>query len=120
MMIQKREAESVISATDAKNNFGSLIAQVAETGEPVVVERQGKGRAAIISLDDFREFRRLQEMDRRRKAWEELEKLRKKISARNSDMTPEQIEEFAQKLRDEVMEAVVERYAAERGGSIYS
>jgi prevent-host-death family protein len=118
-MIQKREAESVISATDAKNNFGSLIAQVAETGEPVVVERQGKGRAAIISLDDFREFRRLQEMDRR-KAWEELEKLRKKISARNSDMTPEQIEEFAQKLRDEAMEAVVERYAAERGGSIYS
>jgi prevent-host-death family protein len=118
-VIQKREAEKVISATDAKNKFGALIAQVAETGETVVVERQGKARAAIISLEDYREFRRLKELERRHEAWKKLEQLRQEISERNKDMTEEEIEEFAQQLRDEVMAAVVERYETERGRSIY-
>jgi prevent-host-death family protein len=119
-MFQKREAECVISATDAKNNFGSLIARVAESGEPVVVERQGKGRAAIISMDAYRRFRAFEEAERRREAVETIRRIQKEVSEQNKDMTPEEIEEFAQQFRDEVMEAVVERIAAERGGSIYS
>ena len=121
-MFQKREAECVISATDAKNNFGSLIARVAESGEPVVVERQGKGRAAIISMDDYRQLSALKEKERRQKIWEELEQLRADIAERNKDLPPlsdEEIEAMAQEFRDDVMQAVVERIEAERGRSIY-
>ena len=121
-MFQKREAECVISATDAKNNFGSVIARVAESGEPVVVERQGKGRAAIISMDDYRQFSVFKEKERRQKIWEESEQLRAKIAERNKDLPPlseEEIEALAQEIRDDVMRAVVERIEAERGRSIY-
>jgi len=111
-MFQKREAEYVISATDAKNKFGSLIAQVAESGEAVVVERQGKGRAAIISLEDYRQFRRLQEAERRREAWKDLERLRQEIAERNKDLpeiTEDEIVEAVREVRRELRQEWIEK-----------
>jgi prevent-host-death family protein len=108
-MIEKREADNVVSATDAKNNFGTLLAEVAENGEAVVVERQGKPRAAIISIADYRRFRRLEQAERRREAAEALRRLRDEVSERNKDMTPEQIEEFAQQVRSDIAKGLMEK-----------
>lgn len=110
-MIERREADNVISATDAKNNFGNLLSQVADSGEPVVVERQGKPRAAIISMEQYRELRAFQKEQRRREAVEALRQLRSEISSQNRDLSDEQIEEFAQRVRDDVMQAVVDKYS---------
>jgi prevent-host-death family protein len=116
-MIEKRQADNVVSASDAKNKLGTLLAHVAETGEAVVIERQGKPRAAIISIEEYRQFRALQQEARRKEAGEALRRLRAEISARNKDMTEEEIEKFAQRFRDEVMESVVEKYGITTGGT---
>lgn len=108
-MIERREADNVISATDAKNNFGNLLSQVADSGEPVVVERQGKPRAAIISMEQYRELRAFQKEQRRREAVETLRKLQAEVSEKFKDLTDEEIERIAQEVRDEVMQAVVEK-----------
>jgi prevent-host-death family protein len=111
-MFQKREAECVISATDAKNNFASVIARVAESGEPVVVERQGKGRAVIVSIDDFRRYRALEDAERRRKAREAMERFQEMVWELNKDLPPltdEEIEELAQEVRSEVAQSLIEK-----------
>jgi prevent-host-death family protein len=101
-MAQRAPAEVTVSATDAKNKFGFLLSQVADTGEAVIVERQGKPRAAIISMDDYRQFREAQEKLRRQRALEALQKLQAEVSAQFADWTDEQKDALAQEIRDEV------------------
>lgn len=111
-MFQKREAECVISATDAKNNFAAVIARVAESGESVVIERQGKGRAAIISMDDYRRFRAFEDAERRRTAREALERFQESIRELNAELPPlteEQIDELAQEVRSEITSSLFEK-----------
>jgi prevent-host-death family protein len=110
MAIQRREAECVISATEAKNRFGALIAQVAETGETVVVERQGRPRAAIVEIEEYRRLRGLDEEKRWQEAVERIRQLQTEISAGFSDLTEEQVDQLAQEIRDEAMAAVVEKH----------
>lgn len=101
--------ETVVSATDAKNNLGALLAKVTGGGESIIVERQGKPRAAIISIEEFRQFRVLQEQERRREAIATLRRIRDEVSARNSDLTPEQIEEFASAVRHDAHQTILKR-----------
>ena len=45
------------SATEVKNRFGRVLRQIAKTGGPIVVERDGKPVAVIMSI---REYERMQ------------------------------------------------------------
>ena len=42
-----------VSATDAKNRFGGVLHEVNQTGEPIVVEKDGKPVAVILSMDAY-------------------------------------------------------------------
>jgi prevent-host-death family protein len=106
-MNQALETDYVVSEADAKERLESLIARATETGEPVVIEREGKPPAAIISLEQVRELQALQKAQKRREAVDQIRKLQAEISARFADLTEEESEQFAQEVRDEVMEAVV-------------
>ncbi len=107
--MEKRIPETTVSATDAKNNLGALLGRVAEQGETVIVERQGKPRAAIISMEEYRKLRELQMQQRRREAIETIRRLRDEISERNKDMTPGEIEEFADRLSREAIASVIDK-----------
>lgn len=42
-----------VSATDAKNRFGGVLREVTQTDEPIVVERDGKPVAVILSMSAY-------------------------------------------------------------------
>ena len=42
-----------VSATDAKNRFGGMLREVNQTDEPIVVERDGKPVAVILTMDAY-------------------------------------------------------------------
>jgi prevent-host-death family protein len=50
------QRESRISATDARVHFGEVMQRV-ENGEAIIVERSGEETAAIISIEEYREYR---------------------------------------------------------------
>lgn len=100
----------IISSTEAQNNFGALLQWAEENQEGIVVERRGKPAAAVIGYEQYQEFQRLQVQERKRSAWEALEKLRKQIAERNSDLTAEE----AYRLAGFSEEVIQETLASDR------
>lgn len=41
------------SATEVKNHFGRVLRQIAKTGGPIIVERDGKPVAVILSISEY-------------------------------------------------------------------
>lgn len=116
-MLARQDKETIVTATDAKNNLGALLGRVAEGGEAVIVERQGKPRAAIISIEEYRQLRGLQNEERRREAVATIRRIRDEISERFKDLSDEEIESIAQDVRSDVTRGLFEKgsikYSAE-------
>jgi prevent-host-death family protein len=49
--------ERTISATEARVKFGELMQRVADSGETVIVERDGVPRVAILSIDSYKHLK---------------------------------------------------------------
>lgn len=60
-----KTTELRIPATDARVHFGELLHEITETGETVLVERNGHEVAAIVPIQTYRR----QENDRRNEDW---------------------------------------------------
>lgn len=99
----------VVSATEAKNRLGALIAVVADGREDVVIENHGAPRAALISYEAYRELLDVRERQRRREAMEGLQQLREQVRARNQDLDEEAAEAIAEEISQEAIARVVER-----------
>ena len=97
-----------VSTTEAKNKLTALIAWVRENQDEVIVESHGQPRAVIISFDEYENLKTLKEQQRRREALEQLERLRERVSARNSDLTEEQAMDIADRFVREVVDEIVE------------
>lgn len=98
-----------VSATEAKNTLGSLIRWVNDCKDDVIVERQGKPYVAIISFAEYEQVKLLREQKRRQEAIATLRALRDKVSARNADMTPEEVDEFANRVRHDVVQGLIDK-----------
>jgi prevent-host-death family protein len=79
-----------VSSSEAQNNFGAMLQWAEENSEGVVIERRGKPTAAIISYEEYQAMLQFKEQERKRKAFERMEKIRKQIARRNQDMTEEE------------------------------
>ncbi len=44
-----------MSATEARNRFGAVLREVARTGGPILVERNGKAVAVVLSVSAYEE-----------------------------------------------------------------
>lgn len=42
-----------LPATEVKNRFGRVLRQIAKTGGPIIVERDGKPVAVILSIGEY-------------------------------------------------------------------
>ena len=42
-----------LPATEVKNRFGRVLRQIAKTGGPIIVERDGKPVAVILSMGEY-------------------------------------------------------------------
>ena len=49
--------ERTISATEARVRFGELMQRVADSGETVIVERDGVPRVATLSIDSYKHLK---------------------------------------------------------------
>jgi prevent-host-death family protein len=49
--------ERTISATEARVKFGEVMQRIADSGESVIVERDGVPSVAIISIEDYKRFK---------------------------------------------------------------
>lgn len=95
---RKKEA-SVVSATEAKNNFGAIMAR-AQT-DPVIIENRGHAAAVLLSVD---RFERLEEAEYKQERLEALERIRKigaEAQRRNADLTPDEAEALVKEIVDE-------------------
>ena len=74
-----------VTATEAQVHFGAMLRSVKEHGESVIVERAGEPEAVLISMDDFRELRRLRPIGESRSMGERFLALREEILAAMGD-----------------------------------
>ncbi|OGK26137.1 hypothetical protein A2954_02040 [Candidatus Roizmanbacteria bacterium RIFCSPLOWO2_01_FULL_37_12] len=96
-----------ISASEAKNKFGSLISWVTRNGNEVIVESRGKPKIAVMSYDDYEKIKKVKEEMRRKQALQRLREVRKRVQARNSDLTPKQAEALAERFVRDVIDDMV-------------
>jgi prevent-host-death family protein len=82
-----------MSARDAREHFADVIGSVYYGHEPVIVERNGKPFAVVISPGQYEAMRK--EIDR---AWKTVDDLRD----RNADEDPEDVLEYVTAVVDEV------------------
>jgi prevent-host-death family protein len=87
---RRKSMARTVSSSEAQNNFGAMMQWAEENSEGVVVERRGKPTAAIISYEEYQTMLQFKEQERKRKAFERMEIVRKRIAARNQDLTTEE------------------------------
>jgi len=99
-------ADKTVSASEAKNRFGSLIAWVRAEQEPVVMESRGVPVAAIISYDELEEFREMKWRQQAAKAIEDLRQLQREVSSRpaNRNLTADEAWELGKRAINETLE----------------
>jgi prevent-host-death family protein len=96
-----------MTATEARINFGELIRRVTDSGEPVVVERGGKPRVVVLSIERYEQ---LLACEQEPESWSELvDRARARVLAELGDRDlppPEEILRQGREDRDAELLAV--------------
>lgn len=98
-------ATKPVSATEAKNNFGAVLAHAQL--EPVIIETRGHPTAVVVSIEVYEELERARYENERRAAVERLRTLRSEAERRNSDLTPEQADELVKEIVDDTFARMI-------------
>ena len=77
-----------ITATEARVRFGELMRRVAETNEPVVVERAGKPAVVLVSMDTWEKLRGNDRRRARLAVLDRTERVRRDIARHWNDGAP--------------------------------
>ena len=94
-----------ISTSDIGERLAELLDSVAG-GDEVVLERQGEPAFVIVRAADLEALRETQQ---RWEAFERLEAVRRRVRARNQDLTDEQAEELADRAAHDAIDSLAER-----------
>ncbi len=98
-----------VSATDAKNKFGSLVSWVVENGEEVIVENHGEPAIVLMSVSEYESYKAFREAERRKRLLTELHELRERVRSNNEDITTD---EQADAIADEIVRDAVNSLVA--------
>jgi prevent-host-death family protein len=101
----------IVSATEAKNRLGALLAELANGTSTIVIEHHGHPRAVMISADEWAALSAARERMLRQDAWEQLWTLAAEASVLNADLTPEDADAIADLIGDEAKRRVARRAA---------
>jgi prevent-host-death family protein len=83
-----------MSSKEARNNFSDIVGSVFYTREPVVVEKNGKPMAVVISPDDYARYEKAEK--------QQLFKTIREIQEHNRDKDPDEIEADIQAAVEDV------------------
>jgi prevent-host-death family protein len=95
--------KKTIGATDLRQRLTDVLQAVRERRETYVVETFGRPQAAIINLDEYRQFRRFQE--EREAFFEWLEDTAARNAQRNVGLSDEEVLALIERAREEVARA---------------
>ena len=98
-----------VSASEAKNEFGGIMAWAQKNKDDVIVENRGQPNAVIMSFEAYKQVLELREKARREDALARLERLRARVRARNQDLTDRQAEAIAGELSREAVEKMIQK-----------
>jgi|GEM_PF-3354821 len=101
-----------ISSNEAKQRWGSVISSVIQDGDEVVVESHGKPTVAVISYEEFVEFRKHREQQRKAEELRRFRDLEEKASDTSRRLSEEEIEELSVYIGREINQKVAERQRA--------
>ena len=91
----------VVSATEARVRFGELMRQVVESGEPAIVERDGKPQIVVLSLEDYERLRAAADAHDEQRALDGIEHLARRIWQRRPARSLTPAEDVIQRTREE-------------------
>ena len=92
--------EKRIGTTDLRQRLTDVLQAVREERTTYVVETFGRPQAAIVNLDEYERFQRLQEEREAFFGW--LETTAERNAARNVDLSDEQVLAIIERAREEV------------------
>jgi prevent-host-death family protein len=95
----------VVSSTDAKNKFGSLVSWVLANDDEVIVENHGEPAIVLMSVSEYESYKALKEAERRKRLLAEFHELRARVRMNNQDITTE---EQAQEIADEIVRDAID------------
>ncbi|HEX8221141.1 MAG TPA: type II toxin-antitoxin system prevent-host-death family antitoxin [Chloroflexia bacterium] len=98
-----------VTATDAKNKFGSLVNWVVENGDEVIVENHGQPAVVLVPVSEYEGYKAFREAERRKRLLAELTELRERVRKNNPDITTD---EQAFEIADEIVRDAVDSLIA--------
>ena len=105
-----------VSASEAKNHFGSMIMWAGQSNDDVIVEVHGEPKVVIISYDEYQRMTQMRETQRRQQLLARLECLRGEVQEQNPGATEEEATEAAAEFRDDVLDRIVGKRKSRRPG----
>jgi prevent-host-death family protein len=103
--------EKTISANELKSDPEAVLREVSGGDEVVIVESPEAPTAAIISLDEYRRLREVEDCQRRQQAFAELERLRLDIDERLSDLSDDERRRLAGEISQDVKDGIAARFS---------
>jgi prevent-host-death family protein len=96
-----------MSAREARARFAELTDEVRYTGEPVIIEKQGRPFVAVIRADDLEDWDRL----RRQRSFAKFTRLAREAALKDPlpELTEEEIVQAVKATREEIFR---ERYGS--------
>jgi prevent-host-death family protein len=80
----------IVSSTEAKTQFGTLLKWASQENDEVIVKFYGEPKAVIMPYQEYEALLKLREKERRRQAWEAVEKIRRRIEASTPELSQEE------------------------------
>jgi prevent-host-death family protein len=103
--------EKTISTLELKSDPDAVLREVSGGDEVVLVESPEAPTAAIISLDEYRRLREVEDRQRRQEAFAELERLRLKIDESLSDLSDEERRALADEISQDIKDGIAARFS---------
>lgn len=94
--------EYQIGTTDLRQKLTDVLETVREQGATYVIETFGRPQAALISLEEYRQFQ--QYWRERHEFFQQLDDIARDNAVRNADMSEEEVLALIEQARQEVYE----------------
>jgi prevent-host-death family protein len=101
-----------VTATEAKNKLGSIMAWVVNNQDEVIIENRGNPHVVLVPYDEYDKLKGLREQVRRAEAWARLQQVAQEVQGKNRDLTSEEADELADRFVREVINDIVGGYAS--------
>lgn len=98
-----------VSATEAKDKLGGIIAWARENKDDVIIESRGRPNAVILSIEEYQKILDWRERAKREEALARLERLRRRVSSRNQDLSDEEADSIADELSREAVNNLIQK-----------